>query len=521
MTRRFSICALLFFIRFLTPFTLPVSAAEIFTINSDVTWKSSKIFAKDWEKHVFNDEKWPQTRSPSIGTCTLGKQKPSFTTPMWVQRPVERQTVYFRKAFELSGTPKEARITLAFDDDGELYINEKKVYVDASGKTEPKAVTVDIGAYLVPGKNLFAIKVIDSKGGCQWVQVHAEITIEPIGTAQTPLFLQTDERWKNDIYAGGERDVLDCGTTIEECGCALTSMAMLLRGYGISKGATGEEIQPKSLNAYLLQNQTCTDDGCISLGYVFGALRWSAAHRLSAEASSVFNTPKVQFFGKKAFQKHEIIEKLRLQKMPVIAKDSKQSHWFVLSDEKDPDISVLDPVFGKTTLNTKHEGLAAAVLDFQEVHSDFSAIEIYVKQGTRVTIAGPDGIELLEEQLMKDDVEFPESTQSGNMQHITIVHPVKGTYTLSANKSGVAIYISDQRADEKFQLTTDLVVQIEYDPTNILESRIFSVKDPEPIQACLEKPLPMHFPVIFTVQGDKRYRYKGELVAKELLEDSP
>ena len=86
--------------------------------------------------------------------------------------------------------------------------------------------------------------------------------------AQTPLFLQTDERWKNDIYAGGERDVLDCGTTIEECGCALTSMAMLLRGYGISKGATGEEIQPKSLNAYLLQNQTCTDDGCISLGYV-------------------------------------------------------------------------------------------------------------------------------------------------------------------------------------------------------------------------------------------------------------
>ena len=104
---------------------------------------------------------------------------------------------------------------------------------------------------------------------------------------------------------------------------------------------------------------------------------------------------------------------------------------------------------------------------------------------------------------------------------ITIVHPVKGTYTLSANKSGVAIYISDQRADEKFQLTTDLVVQIEYDPTNILESRIFSVKDPEPIQACLEKPLPMHFPVIFTVQGDKRYRYKGELVAKELLEDSP
>ncbi|MBP9816283.1 hypothetical protein KBD09_03565 [Candidatus Woesebacteria bacterium] len=493
----------------------PVQANEVVSFSSDSTWKSSKIVTAGWVNPDYDDSAWVFAKSPSIGTCTLGKQKPAFTTPMWHPKPVERQTAYFRKSFDVGGKPQKAKMVFAFDDDGEVYINQKKVFVDSSGKTESKEITMDILEHIGEGKNLVALKVTDPRGGCQWVQVYVEIQVEPSESQQTPLFLQTDTQWKDDIYAGGSQDKLDCGATIGQCGCVLTSLAMLLRGYGISKGPEGVNVDPKNLNQYFLKDQKCTGGGCISLGYVFGAVRWSAVHGYSAQANILYKTPKIQYFGKNTFEKTALQSKMTNEKRPIIGKDPKRSHWFVLAEQKDDDFIVLDPIYGKTTLNTKYEAVAEQLVNFQEVNSDFSAIEIYAKKGIPVTMWDTDGKEL---ELTKLYEGFPASTASADLQHFIIPHPQKGIYSIEAERSGFAIYISDQSAQEKFHIATTSASSVTYDPQNISASEITDIKQKPMFLACIGKPLPLRFPIVFTIKADKDYTYKGELVAHELLQ---
>lgn len=492
--------------------TSRVHAEEIVAFSSDSSWKSSKVVNAGWINADYDEGPWVFAKSPFIGTCKLGKQKPSFTTPMWHPKPVERETVYFRKSFDIVGTPLRAKMILAFDDDGEVYINGKKAFVDSSGRTEAKEVTKDILPYIVEGKNTVALKVTDPRGGCQWVQVYVEILVEQPKSPYDSLFLQTDPLWKNEIYAGGLQDKLDCGTTLGQCGCATTSLAMLLLGYGITKGPAGENIDPKTLNQYFLKDQKCSQSGCISMGYVFGALRWSAVHGFSVEAQKLFNTPKIQYFGQIVFNKVALQSKMQTEKRPIIAKDPKKSHWFVLATQKGDDFEVLDPFYGKTTLNTKYAGVAQQLLDYQEVHSDFSAIEVYAKKGISVGLYSQDGKEI---PLSKFDEAYPESTSSADLQHYIFPHPPKGEYEIQASAIDTAIYISDQSGSEKFQITESTRTKISYDPQNISTSEI---KDIPLLLACLGKPLPIHFPIIFTIRADKDYVYKGELVAHELLD---
>lgn len=489
-----------------------VHAEEIISFSSDSTWKSSKTITAGWINLDYDDSAWIFAKSPSIGTCTLGKQKPSFATPMWHPKPIETQTAYFRKNFNIVGKPLKAKMIFAFDDDGEVYINGKKVFVDSSGRTEVKEITMDILEHIIEGKNTIALKVTDPRGGCQWVQVYVEIQVEPPKKYYSPLFLQIDPTWKDDVYAGGARDKLDCGKTIGQCGCSVTALAMLLQGYGITKGPLGDNVDPRNLNTYFLKDQKCSEAGCISLGYVFGAVRWSAVHGYSMQAHELYNTPKIQYFGQNIFDKGAIQSKIQIQKRPIIAKDPKRSHWFILAKEMENDFEILDPYYGKTTLNTQYQGGADRTLDYQEVHSDFSAIEIYTKRNVLVHLFDQDGKEIA---MTKFEEEYPESSSSGELQHYIFTHPSKGEYVIKASGINIAIYISDQNGSEKFQLTQSNKTKITYDPENIFTSEIHEVPA---LLACIGKPLPLYFPIIFTVKADRDYVYKGELVAHELLE---
>jgi len=204
--------------------------------------------------------------------------------------------------------------------------------------------------------------------------------------------------------------------------------------------------------------------------------------------------------------------KMQTEKRPVITKDPKRSHWFVLAKESNNDFDILDPIFGKTTLHTQYNDSAGQFLDYQEVHSDFSAIEIYAKKGVTVNMKDAHGTELA---FIMENEAYPESTSSADLQHYIFPHPQKGEYEIRASEINSALYISDQNGSEKFQLTESTKTKITYDPQDIAISEI---KDLPPLLACLGKPLPLHFPIIFTIKADKEYVYKGELVAHELLD---
>src|ERR1035437_9476577 len=69
--------------------------------------------------------------------------------------------------------------------------------------------------------------------------------------------------WEGLTYDSAASQTLGCGTTITQCGCALTSVAMVLASYGVNEGPDGvggfEATNPSTLNSYFLSNRQCTN----------------------------------------------------------------------------------------------------------------------------------------------------------------------------------------------------------------------------------------------------------------------
>src|SRR3989338_5941616 len=70
-----------------------------------------------------------------------------------------------------------------------------------------------------------------------------------------PYFSQIDPTWGSQEYDSGNTLDLWCGSTLAQCGCAVTSAAMLLKYYGVDKSPTGESTDPGTLNNWLKANR--------------------------------------------------------------------------------------------------------------------------------------------------------------------------------------------------------------------------------------------------------------------------
>src|SRR3989344_166923 len=97
------------------------------------------------------------------------------------------------------------------------------------------------------------------------------------GTAnEVPLYTQVvspypsvnlTQSWAGDTYAFGNTETYGCGKIIEDCGCALTSVVMILRYYGVFT-TQGDDVNPSTLNEYLRSEKD---------GYVIGNVNWIIA----------------------------------------------------------------------------------------------------------------------------------------------------------------------------------------------------------------------------------------------------
>ncbi len=116
-----------------------------------------------------------------------------------------------------------------------------------------------------------------------------------------PFFAQNDPRWGGQEYARSlelpnGKDW--CGSTIEQCGCAMTSVSVMLALYDLVKMPDGEPLNPKTLNDWFNGDATKTDRGFVSRGYIYGDVIWTAANELSGEiAKTNPNATTVRFAG--------------------------------------------------------------------------------------------------------------------------------------------------------------------------------------------------------------------------------
>jgi hypothetical protein len=135
-------------------------------------------------------------------------------------------------------------------------------------------------------------------------------------------YSQQDPQWKNDILGFGE-----AGDTIGYLGCALTSVAMLVSGYGYVE-------TPKTLNKKLKDAQ----------GFAGAAIRWGYVNQIYPQISlkafipcATSDAPLSQIDASIAAGRPAIVQ---VDSSPA---SGIQTHWVVLYARKGDDYLMLDP----------------------------------------------------------------------------------------------------------------------------------------------------------------------------------
>lgn len=189
-----------------------------------------------------------------------------------------------------------------------------------------------------------------------------------------PFFAQSDPRWGSVEYARSTElpNGKDwCGTTISQCGCAMTSVAVMLALYNVVKLPDGQPLTPQSLNAWFNGDARRTDRGWVSRGYIYGDVIWTAANELSGEiARSNPGTPTVRFVRTGTGSEDEIRTELRGGR-PIILEVP--GHWIAAVGLDGDTILINDPFYrDRTTLDAYKGKVRSSVL--YETSADLSAV---------------------------------------------------------------------------------------------------------------------------------------------------
>lgn len=208
-------------------------------------------------------------------------------------------------------------------------------------------------------------------------------------TGSLALFAQNDPTWGAQEYDHGRQQDVGCGTTIAECGCAMTSVATVLSLFQVLSTPDGNGLSPSTLNAWFNGGAKLTNAGWASQGYIYGNVVWSAVNNFkSTAAEQPGGTPTtVRFAGWGNGSEAEIRAELSRGR-PVVLEVP--GHYIAAVGLQGNDIIINDPYYKDRTTLASYAGRVKSSRKY-EPSSDLRAIMLSVPGGTRVQITDMQG----------------------------------------------------------------------------------------------------------------------------------
>ncbi len=214
-----------------------------------------------------------------------------------------------------------------------------------------------------------------------------------VDSVGAPFFAQNDPRWGSQEYAKSlelpnGKDW--CGTTIEQCGCAMTSVSVMLALYNVVETPDGQPLSPKTLNDWFNGNAKKTDRGFVSRGYIYGDVIWTAANELSGEVAKTNpNVTTVRFAGTGDGSDEDIRGQLKLGR-PVVVEVP--GHWIaaVGIDAKTDQILINDPFYRDRTTLDVYKGKVRSSVHY-EPSKDLSSVVITAPADVRFRVTDKQG----------------------------------------------------------------------------------------------------------------------------------
>lgn len=209
-----------------------------------------------------------------------------------------------------------------------------------------------------------------------------------------PLFMQNDARWANVEYAKAADDRFrhhnSCGSTIAQCGCAMTSVVSVMSIFQVAVMPDGQTLTPEQYNNWLNQDARLTDSGWVSRGYIYGNVIWPAVNQLTAEiAAAIPGTQTVRYKSTGSGSEEQIRAELQAGRPVVLEVPG----HFVAAIGIDPDtneILINDPFYPERNTLAAYRGQVRRSVLF-EASDDLSALVVTVPSDQRVRLIDSNG----------------------------------------------------------------------------------------------------------------------------------
>lgn len=213
----------------------------------------------------------------------------------------------------------------------------------------------------------------------------------PGGGSGAPFFAQNDPQWATQEYAKAMDPEFGpdwCGSTIAQCGCAMTSVATVMALFEIVTMPDGSELTPAALNTWLNGQATKTTRGWVSQGYVYGDVLWTAVNQLSAEiAAKRPGTRTLRFAGLGTGSDDEIRSELRAGRPIILAVPG---HYIAAVGLDGDKILINDPFFRDRKTLDFYQGKILNSVKF-EPSADVSGVVISAPSDVRLRVTDKEG----------------------------------------------------------------------------------------------------------------------------------
>lgn len=212
------------------------------------------------------------------------------------------------------------------------------------------------------------------------------------GGSGAPAFAQNNPAWAGEEYAKAKDPEFGgtdwCGSTIEQCGCAMTSVATIMAVFNIVTMPDGSELTPQTVNAWFNQDAVKTSRGWVSQGYGYGDVIWTSANELSAEiAKTRPGSPTVRFARTGTGSDDEIKSELKAGR-PIVLEVP--GHWIAAIGLQGDTILINDPYYANRRTLDAYKGKVKSSVLF-EPSNDLSAVAVTVPRDLRIQVTDRSG----------------------------------------------------------------------------------------------------------------------------------
>lgn len=210
------------------------------------------------------------------------------------------------------------------------------------------------------------------------------------------IFKQNNPLWATKIY--DHADLWSAEPSMSNWGCALSSAAMLLRAYDYHYLPSGEEIDPWSLNQWLITQ---------SDGYIAdGLLNWLALSRLSKTLSDESNNslPKLEFSYFRGSEEENLAMLKDNLNDDTVQVAATTEHFFLVNDYlmDHNDFAIRDPLYEYDFLSERSEKIDSLRL-FKPSFTDLSYLLVVLPKEVAFSLADEMG-EIEDLQIVTEEI---------------------------------------------------------------------------------------------------------------------